>query len=248
MVPCERLLLTVQFMAKTIVMVAAEAREFHGLLNRVPARNLQWGLQFACETELNGDRTILVADGAGMQRAGAAADVARRHVRPDVVVSVGFCGAIDPDLALNDMFVASGVIDRENKKRYPAAQTPVSKSPSAAGDILSVDRVANTAAEKRELRATGARAVEMEAAAVASRAEIWNVPFYCIRSVSDTAGESFEIDFNLMRDGQGRFSRGRIALSALARPWSRIPALVRLDGNCRGASKSLGDFLANCRF
>jgi adenosylhomocysteine nucleosidase len=229
-------------------MVAAEAREFHGLLTRVPARTLQWGLQFACETELNGDRTILVADGAGMQRAGVAADIAWRHVRPDAVVSTGFCGAIDPDLGLSDVFVASGVIDSENRKRYVATAISVSESRSTSGDMLSVDRVANTVAEKRELRSTGARAVEMESAAVASRAQIWNVPFYCIRSVSDSAGESFGIDFNQMRDGQGRFSRGRIIVSALARPWSRIPALFRLDGNCRNASKSLGDFLANCRF
>lgn len=235
-------------MAKTILMIAAEAREFHGLLTRVPARNLQWGLQFACEVDLNGDRAILVADGAGMQRAGNAADVARRHVRPGVVVSVGFCGAIDPDLRLSDVFVASAVIDTENKKRYPSTHISANASCSSGGDILSIDHVATTAAEKGQLRLTGARAVEMESAAVASRAEIWNLPFYCIRSVSDTAAESFEIDFNLMRDGHGRFSRGRIVMSALARPWTRIPALLRLDGNCRGASKSLGDFLANCRF
>lgn len=235
-------------MRKTVLMVAAEAREFQGLITHVSARTLQWGLQFTCEAELNGNRVIMVADGAGMQRAGAATDVARRHVRPDVVVSVGFCGAIDPDFNLGDVFVASGVIDPENRKRYAAAKVLTNASSAGGGDILSVDRVASTAAEKYELQSTGARAVEMEAAAVASRAETWSVPFYCIRCVSDTADESFEIDFNLMRDGQGRFSRGRIVTSALARPFKRIPALLRLDENCRGASKSLGDFLANCRF
>ncbi len=235
-------------MGKTILMVAAEAREFQGLITRVTARNLQWGLQFSREADWNGHRLIMVADGAGMQRAGVAADVARRHVRPDAVVSVGFCGAIDPGLSLGDVLVASGVIDQENRKRYAATSISAGGSRAAAGDILSLDRVANTSAQKRELRSTGACAVEMEAAAVALRAEIWNLPFYCIRSVSDTAAESFEIDFNRMRDGQGRFSRGRIVISALARPWSRIPALLRLDGNCRGASKSLGDFLVNCRF
>lgn len=229
-------------------MVAAEAREFQGLISRVPARTLQWGLQFACETELNGNKAVLIADGAGMQLAGAAADIALRHLRPDVVVSTGFCGAIDPHLQLGDVFVASGVIDRENRKRYAVAEEFQPTSRCEHGELVSMDRVAGTAAEKRELGGTGARAVEMEAAAVASRAQIWNVPFYCIRSVSDTADESFEIDFNRMRDVHGRFSRGRITLSALARPWSRIPALLKLDSSCRRASKSLGDFLANCRF
>jgi adenosylhomocysteine nucleosidase len=235
-------------MAKTVLMVAAEAREFQGLISRVPAHTLQWGLQFACETELNGDRTFLIADGAGMQLAGAAADIAFRHIRPDVVVSTGFCGAIDPRLKLADVFLASAVIDKENRKTYTVAQEFQAVSSCEHGELVSLDRVANTATEKRELSDTGARAVEMEAGAVASRAQIWNVPFYCIRSVSDIADESFEIDFNRMRDVHGRFSRGRIALSALARPWSRIPALLKLDRSCRRASKSLGDFLADCRF
>ena len=90
--------------------------------------------------------------------------------------------------------------------------------------------------------------MEMEAAAVAARALTWDVPFYCIRSVSDTASEGFEIDFNRMRDSHGRFSRSRIVLAALSKPWTRIPSLLRLERSCRRASESLGDFLADCRF
>ena len=240
-------------MPKTILMVAAEAREFEGLLSRLPSHKLDWGLQFAREAEWNGNKAILVAHGAGLQLAGQAADTARRHVRPDAVVSAGFCGAVDPGLKVGDVVVASAVVDRDNGKRYSAA--PLLSPPgldaeraSSGGDILSTNRVAATAAEKRELWTSGVRAVEMESAAVASRAQIWNVPFYCVRTVSDTAGENFSIDFNRMRNARGRFSRGRIVMSALARPWSRIPALLKLEKSCRIAARSLGDFLANCRF
>jgi len=233
-------------MSSTVLMVAAEAREFQGLLSRVPACTLHWGLQFARETELNGNRVILIADGPGMRIAGVAADVARRHVRPDRVVSTGFCGAVDPELKAGDVLVASTVMDKELGREYECA---ADSWPSCQrGRVVSQNRVATTPGDKREIRSTGARAVEMEAGAVAGRARIWDVPFYCIRSVSDTAGENLEIDLNRMRDGDGRFSRGRIALAALARPWARIPALVRLDSTCRKASRSLGDFLANCRF
>jgi adenosylhomocysteine nucleosidase len=234
-------------MAKTILMVAAEAREFDGLLSKFPGRRLAWGLQFASETEFNGNRAFLVADGAGMQLAGAAADIARRQIRPDVVVSTGFCGGLDPKLELGDVLVASAIVDSENGKRYSPAVLETGRA-FEKGELLSLNRVANTAEEKLRLRQTGARAVEMEAAAVAARALVWDVPLYCVRTVSDTASDSLGIDFNRMRDGAGRFSRGRIALSALARPWSRIPALLRLDRGCRKASMSLGDFLANCRF
>lgn len=226
--------------------MAAEAREFDGLIARVGGRPLAWGLQFAREAELNGKRAVMVAHGAGMRMAAVAADTARRKVAPDVVVSTGFCGALDAGLETGSVFVASSVIHRESGAVYRCSEAGAGRS--RRGLLASQDRVAWTAEEKAELRRTGALAVEMEAAAVAERAQTWSAPFYCIRSVSDSAGEGFGIDFNRMRDRDGRFSRLRIAMSALARPWSRIPSLVRLDNNCRIAAKSLGEFLANCRF
>ncbi len=87
----------------------------------------------------------------------------------------------------------------------------------------------------------------MESAAIARKAAEWGVPFYAIRAVSDTALEDMPLDFNLYRDAAGRFSRTRIALAALARPFTRVPALLRLDRNCRIAAESLGDFFADCR-
>jgi adenosylhomocysteine nucleosidase len=116
------------------------------------------------------------------------------------------------------------------------------------GEILSLDRVAVTAAEKRDLRErTGAIAIEMESAAVAAKAREWGVPFRCIKAVSDTAAEDMPLDFNLYRDSAGRFSRSRIALAAMRRPFTAIPALLRLDRNCRRAAEKLGEFFADCQ-
>ena len=52
-----------------------------------------------------------------------------------------------------------------------------------------IDHVAQTADEKRRLRAGGASAVEMEAGGVAERARARDVPFYCVRVVTDLADE-----------------------------------------------------------
>ena len=108
-------------------------------------------------------------------------------------------------------------------------------------------RVAVTPEEKNHLRAAGGSVVEMEAAAVAAVAQRAGVPFYCIRAVSDGAGEALGLDFNEFRDARGRFSRFRIAMAAVRRP-SVIPALIRLDRNCRRAAENSGAFLADCRF
>jgi hypothetical protein len=88
----------------------------------------------------------------------------------------------------------------------------------------------------------------MEAAAVKNKAEEWGVPFLCVRVVSDTAADDLPLDFNRYRNGNGDFSRSRIALAAMARPFSVMPRLIELDRNCRRAAHALGDFLADCRF
>jgi hypothetical protein len=87
----------------------------------------------------------------------------------------------------------------------------------------------------------------MEASAVAAQAAEHNLPFYCIRVVSDTAGESLPLDFNQMRDASGRFSTAKILTAALRRP-SVFPGLIELNKRSKAAAQALGDFLADTRF
>jgi len=206
----------------TWLVIAAEKRELDGILRRFgkPAK-LDWPAEFGCEVQWNGDRWLLVANGPGPKLAG---DALEQRTQVNGIISTGFCGALDPALKVGDIV-------------------------SRFSDIFSTDRVAVTSAEKRNLRAkTGAAAIEMEAAAVAQKAAEWGVPFHCVRAVSDIAQDDMPLDFNLYRDTEGRFSRGRIAMAALCRPFTRVPALLRLDRNCRIAAESLGDFFANSRF
>ena len=161
---------------------------------------------------------------------------ALRDCKPaDGIVSVGFCGALDPLLKVGDIVVSGEGV--ESPRSF------------VRGEIVCADRVAVTATEKRALRRrTGAIAVDMESAAVAAKAHEWGVPFRCIKVVSDIAGEDMPLDFNRYRDSAGNFSRVRIALAALRRPFTAIPGLLRLDRNCRQAAQALGEFLADCKF
>lgn len=177
-----------------------------------------------------GGRWALVANGPGSR---LVTEALRERRNVEGIVSTGFCGALDPALRVGDIVVSGEPV--RSRRRF------------VQGELLSVDRVAVSAAEKRELRErTGAVAVEMESAAVAAKAREWGVPFRCVKVVSDAASDDLPLDFNLYRDAAGRFSRTRIALAAMLRPFTVMPGLLRLDRNCRTAAEKLGEFLADC--
>jgi adenosylhomocysteine nucleosidase len=209
-----------------LLFVASDEMEFRGIRRR-------------------DDRLRFVSNGAGAHRAAAAVDAALAGFHPDAIVSMGFCGALDPALAIADIVVGTTIFA---DGRAFAAQSPVTAAPHRAGAICSIDHVAAAAREKRELRATGAIAVEMEAAGVAQRAQTLGVPFFCIKSVTDLADETMANDFNAVLRSDGRFDTMKILASSLRRPWVRLPELFRLRRRCVLAARSLGEFIADCRF
>lgn len=205
------------------LIVAAERREFAGLLRRVESQPVTCPqAAFASRIRLRGRDSILLANGPGPRL------VNQMLVSPVIqewdvteVISTGFCGALDPALKIGDIVIATG-------------------------EIWSEDRVAVRAEDKRRLREkTGARVVEMEFAAVQAKALEWGVSCRAVRVVSDTAGEDLPLDLNSYRDAEGRFQLSRIAMAGLLRPFTVLPRLMELDRNSRFAAEKLGDFFVN---
>ena len=188
---------------------------------------------------------MLAANGAGAKRAAAAVDRALEKFDADAVISTGFCGALDDELAIADVVVASEVT--AGGRRFTAA-IPSSVRRHHNGVVCSINRVAQTAGEKRALRASGGTAVEMEAGGVAERAAAQGIKFYCIRVVTDLAGEDMANDFNLALRPDGHFATISILSRALRDPLVRLPELVRLRNRCVRASRALGEFIADCRY
>lgn len=225
-----------------LVFVAAERRELEGLLVHVgEIAKLNWPLDFARSGRLNGTQIVMVANGPGPKLAGSAVDVVKDNKSMDALISIGFCGGLQPALGVCDIFVATEVVG------VAPALAPSSSRPFKTGKLLSTDRVASTAAEKAAL-AKNADAVEMEAAAVADRAKRYHVPFYAVRVVTDTFEESFPLDFNAARSSDGRFSRAKILAAAFRKPGTVFPELIKLNKRTKRASQALGDFLADARF
>jgi len=229
-------------MTAPLLFIAAEPRECapwvrHWDESHTPALPVYW----VRAGKWKGREVMAIANGAGAERARAAICAV-----PDtlMICSIGFCGAVDDSLSIGDVFLPAEV------RNCTRTWAPVSPNGPAAksGILISIDRIAQNVLEKRNLRDIGASVVEMEAAAVARASEERNVPFYCIRAVSDLAYEDFANDFNKYLMPNGRFNVPGLIAGAFASPVRRFSELIRLARRTALASEKLGDFLADCTF
>jgi len=228
-----------------LLVVASDPMEFRGMRFAGAPRKLPITVDWARMGMLGGHEVLLAANGVGSKRAASAVDQCCTAFRPDRVVSFGFCGALDPELAPAAVVVGASVA--AGNRRYPAI--PVAgKASFTVGTVFSIDHVARTAEEKRSLRVQGGSVVEMEAGGVAERAEALGLPFSCIRAVTDLASEDMANDFNRALRSDGHFGTMRIFGDALRQPGTRVPELIRLLRRSAMAARALGDFFADCRF
>jgi adenosylhomocysteine nucleosidase len=224
--------------------VASDRMEFPGIAARaVDLRPVPIPVDWARSGRLGRHDVLLAANGAGWKRAAGAVDAAAPNFHPDAVISTGFCGALDEKLRIADVVVGTSIVDRAG-----TLSTVDGPAAAASGAICSIDHVAQTAEEKRWLRQSGACAVEMEAAGIAQRAETLGLPLYCVRTVTDLAGETLANNLNLALNSNGHFDTIVIFREALRHPTVRIPELIRLRNRCVRAARALGDFFADCRF
>ncbi len=234
-----------------IVFVAAESREFSGLVRHVGKQNrLKWPVQFALSGELNGREVLLISDGPGPGLAAGALATTARQGPAEAIVSVGFCGSLLPDLQVASIVIATAIVDASGTVKAETA-LPTWRSGEwkpAKEKLLSINRVAVTAEEKTELAKCGGGVVEMEAAGLCQLAARSGAPLYGIKVVTDKMNEGFSIDFNGVRDSDGRFSRSMIIKEACRNPFKLFPELMQFDRRCTRAAAVLGDFIADCQF
>jgi nucleoside phosphorylase len=234
-----------------LLFVASDPMEFRGLLAHATAiREAEVAAHWSRLATLRSHEVLLVANGAGPQRAAAATDAGIDAFDAAAIVSTGFCGALSPELEIADLVSATTVETADRKymcDRPPGLSSGPSHRRYTAGPIRSIPYVAQTAEEKRNLAATGAIAVEMEAAGVAARAETHGLPLYCVRAVTDLAGEDLANNFNNALRLDGHFDTILILKGSLRQPMVRLPELLRLRKRCARAAQVLGDFFADSR-
>ncbi len=223
-------------MPDSLLFIGADPREFTGFLAHWHhVEPLPLPVHWARSGQWKGREVYAIANGAGAERAFASILMAPKA---SAICNIGFCGALHDALHVGDVVVGTQV---QSGGWSWFARIPRNFA-GPRGTVASIDHVAQTAAEKYRLRATGATIVEMEAAGVARAAEDLNVPFYCIRAVSDLAHESFATDFNRALGADGRFSTTRLVMQL------KFGELLRLKQRTELASKKLGEFLDATEF
>jgi len=153
----------------------------------------------------------------------------------DLVISIGWAGALKPEIAAGSAHNCAGVIDARTGERFNcdagAGKLWLATSPKVADEL-----------EKRRLATTYKTAlVDMEAAAIARLAAMRSIPFYAIKGVSDPLDAKLP-DFNRFIDPNGQLQTPKFVLFALLRPWI-WPALVQMGENSKKASQSIAERL-----
>ena len=183
------------------------------------------------------DENLYVAAcaGAGQQAATRAFAAIEKEAPIDLVFSVGWAGALNPDLAPGSAHNIAGVIDVRTGERF--------RCDAEAGSLwlATSPRVADDAEKRRLAAAYPVSLVDMEAAAIGRLAAMREIPFYCFKGISDAFDAKLP-DFNRFIGPEGQFQTARFALSALFQPWY-WPALIKMGENSKKASQSIAESL-----
>ncbi len=226
----------------TIAFISAERFEVEPFVGSWQDRSrISLNIPYVCVGEWRGHRAVAAAGGMGFRAAERATRAVVKQFRPDLILSIGLCGGLDPALALGEVVTASEVVCPEGQRRFRTdwpGDRPVT--------VVSQDRIAGDLDEKASLRSLG-MVVEMEAAAVVQTANEAGLAAGCVKVVSDCADESFGLDWNAARGRDGGISTLRLAGQLLPAPLTGLRELWGLLRRSRMTAKGLGSYLASCR-
>ena len=195
--------------------------------------------------------TIIV--GIGRQNAEKSVRGFLASCTPELVLTCGFAGGLNPDLKLGD--VVFEIPNRRDEFHESKTEKEIGDSWNsslrnkllAAGakpaKIFCADRIATTVAEKKKLREeTGADAVEMESAAIHAVCAERGIPCVTVRVISDTANEDLPLDFNALGKPDKSLDFGKLAW-AIAKSPGKIGALMALRNTTKFAAQQLAAVL-----
>ncbi len=245
-----------------IAFMCAMPEEYRAVASHLDAPvTLSLGRYKACGGSTSCHDVVLLETGMGFDNAARAAETVISNLRPDILISAGFCGGITPGLNVGAVVVATRIIIvsgdtvDEVPVEFAAAglnfvvRQSQSAQPAFGGLFVSTPVISAKAAIAERLPSGSKNPVlEMESAAIAMIAAENGIPFVGIRSVSDPSSEELGFTLDEFCDNNKRIRIPRVLLTIVKKPHI-IPQLFRLARNSKIAEASLTravkDFLAS---
>jgi adenosylhomocysteine nucleosidase len=210
-------------MEKKIGIIGAMEEEIASLLHLMADVRSHTHYQITYyEGRLEGTPVVLCKSGVGKVNAALCTQVLIDRFQVQAIVFTGVAGALDPKLEIGDIVVstecqehdvdasalgfAKGTIPYQEVSVYPADSKWIDWAVKAGetlegvqvvqGKVLSGDQFISDLGKVKELREQmEGTCVEMEGAAVAHVAHLAGIPYVVIRSMSDRADHSADVNF-----------------------------------------------------
>jgi adenosylhomocysteine nucleosidase len=158
------------------------------------------------------ENVVVACGGIGVVNARIAADAVYRHAGSNIglFISAGLAGALIPEFAVGEIFSPGFVVDDVDGGRIQTS--------GGEGTLVTASSIVNAVSKRRLAQKHIARAVDMEAYAVADVARVYSVPFVAVKAISDT------LDFAMpplsrFLNPEGEFNTFGFAVFAAMRPW-----------------------------
>lgn len=198
---------------------------------------------------LDGRQVTTVVAGAGRAAATRGCEALLVAHRPRLVISAGFCGALQPQLKQCDIVVADRIVrlDGGSQAVDPATLAQFKFGTAHVGSLVEVDRIVAKSTDKKSLgERTGGAACDMESAAVAEICAARQTPFLAVRVVSDVLDEDLPDDLGPLMEAAASPMRtlGAVVGTLWRRPTS-IKDMLKLKETALVAADALAKFLAD---
>lgn len=168
---------------------------------------------------------IVVCSGPGYKNAASAARQAIDRFSPEMVVSIGFAGALAPGMKVGDIFVPRHIVSERTGSAFT--------SPRGQGSLVTADTVAGEDRKHVLFARFHAQAVDMEAAAVAAVAASQDCEFLALKVISDELDTRIDFFEPFLRPEGFRIAAFLAHLSV--RPWLWPTVFCLRRDSCRAA-------------
>ncbi len=239
---------------KRILLCAPLAREFKYVLGNFPSLK-RWASGDVFSARTASGEVVLLRTGIGTRRSESSLTSLLREFRPDLIVSLGFAGALREGLTAGDLVWASRVFflsygaSRNEGTELPEIYLPDARKVAdrlaaeisvREGCIVTLEDLVTKPEVRKRLPAEIPPPVcDMETFALAGVAARQGIPFFAVRSVSDISAHEIPAELLDIFDESGKILFFRLFGRVLRKP-GLIRDMLHLRRDSERAAKSLG--------